>query len=70
MFGMTISGVLFVLGTVVLFAWGVWMGYKGIMADAPELVEGFHALGAPGTYDEHCRIGDKSCAEDRKEKAA
>ena len=64
-----LSGV-FLLITYTALGWAVWMGFKGIRADAPPFHEGGHAVGDPGTYDEHCRIGDKSCGDIRKAKAA
>jgi len=64
-----LSGV-FVLATYVAIGWAVWMGYKGLTAKSPEFKEGGHKIGADGTYDEHCRIGDKSCSEVREAKAA
>ncbi len=65
-----VLSVLFVLGTYVAFAWALWMGYKGINADAPPFHEGGHAVGGKGTYDDHCHIGDRSCADLRKSMAA
>ena len=64
-----LSGI-FVLATYVALGWAVWMGYRGIRADAPPFKVGGHPVGGPGTYDAHCRIGDQSCDEVRRAKAA
>jgi hypothetical protein len=61
---------LFILATYVAIGWAVWMGYKGLTAQSPPFKEGGHRVGGKGTYDEHCRIGDKSCDEVRQAKAA
>ena len=67
---MTLTSILFVAVVFAAFAWAIWMGYKGVTAEAPEFHEGGHGIGDEGTYDPHCHIGDKSCDELRKAKAA
>jgi len=37
--------------TYALFAWGFWLGYRGITTDHEAHVDYGHAPGAPGTYD-------------------
>ncbi len=64
-----LSGI-FLLATYVALGWAAWMGYKGMNAEAPSFHEGGHGVGDTGTYDEHCRIGDQSCGDVRKRKAA
>ncbi len=64
-----ISG-LVVLGTYTLFAWGLWLGYKGMTADAPPFKAGGHAIGGPGTYDDRCVIGGSKGADVRRMQAA
>ncbi|MDH5527420.1 MAG: hypothetical protein OEY97_08960 [Nitrospirota bacterium] len=51
MFGMSFAGLMATGITLVLFAWGVYMGAKGIMTEAPPFREGGHAPGAKGTFD-------------------
>ena len=53
MTGGSVTGWLFAIGTVVLFAWGLWIAYLGMRADMPAFREGGHAPGAKGTFDPH-----------------
>lgn len=63
MFGMSLSGGLFALTTLALFAWGVYLGLKGAFADAPAFTQGGHARGAAGTYDPRCEAcGERTAA--------
>lgn len=57
MFGMSIGGLLAAAVTIVLFAWGIYLGAKGIMAEAPPFHEGGHAPGTEGTFDPMFRAG-------------
>lgn len=65
---LVVSG-LVVLGTYALFAWGVWLGYKGMTAYSPPFKEGGHAVGGPGTYDDRCRVGGAKGADVRRMQA-
>lgn len=51
--GMSVTGWLFFLSTGALFLWGLWIGWKGIMADMPAFHEGGHAPRSKGTFDPH-----------------
>lgn len=51
-----LSGALFTLGVVALFAWGIVLGIFGPLADAPPSCEGGHAPGTPGGFDPHLRV--------------
>ncbi|MDH4228947.1 MAG: hypothetical protein OEW11_04260 [Nitrospirota bacterium] len=51
MFGMTIGATLAVAITGVLFLWGLYMGLRGVLAEAPPFREGGHAWGKEGTFD-------------------
>jgi hypothetical protein len=47
----TIVGWLFFTGTGALFLWGLWMGYRGIMADHEAWLSFGHAPGAARSFD-------------------
>lgn len=48
---MAISGLIFTVGTGVLFLWGIWLGLMGLATDHVAFRDGGHAPGATGTFD-------------------
>lgn len=59
----TIAGWLFAGATTALFAWGLWLGLRGVLAEHKAWLSFGHAPGAPGTYDSrHARPGGTRAA--------
>ncbi|MFQ5509930.1 MAG: hypothetical protein ACE5FN_11440 [Leptospirillia bacterium] len=51
--GMEVGAFIFAMGWFALALWGVYLGLRGIMAEAPPFHEGGHAPGAEGSFDPH-----------------
>jgi hypothetical protein len=50
---MTGTAWLFMLVTVALLGWALWLGWMGISAPHKAFREGGHAPGTPGAFDAH-----------------
>jgi len=44
---------MFMLATIALIGWGLWMGWMGISAPHAAFREGGHAPGASGSFEAH-----------------
>ncbi len=51
---MSVLAILFFAGFAVVTAWGIYIGFKGCMADMPPFMQGD---GKHARYDSHLRTG-------------